>query len=609
MTPFKSPSKIQAHYPAGGINREVLALHGDRAPPVSILDSGKTYKAKFQRDFKPSHWASVPFKNSARSDGLELRHWRKQKVPKTPVTNGEANGENIENEQPQSAPTPQDYNFAKYNPDITVPTYTEEQYEEYLRSDDWSREETDYLIGLVKEYYYKWPIIIDRYDYKSKDEPVPTIEEDTFMAIARVSDHRGRTLEQVKARFYEVWAKCIEISAGGEKNMSESEFIQHELLIKYDPTKEKTRKDLAWQLASRSIEEVREEEFLLSELQRIMISAQRFEAERAEVRARLEIVKPSNAAQNSYQYNSLNTLNQLYAQLMAQDRNRKARHRLSLNPADMIHSPAGMNGAPGSALGQRDSLGGSAQKRGSLAVQTPIRQLSQRQELRFGITTHDRLTSGVTFRSDKLLKMRQAKSQIQTQKIAAALTELEIPEIIVLPTDKVMTAFEALIQKVTKLVEARKVLEKEEGELRVAVSITAEKARQGAEAAKQDAEGDVSMASAVSAADEGKGDDEESDAEAEANENGDQDGDAEADEDEGNEDEDDADGDADADGEVDEEEMRAEAQELAEDEKEHLRPSSSRSNAVSITRAGHKRSASVLSAASSRASSKRSRRR
>lgn len=546
-----------------------------------------------------------------RSDDLQLKHWRKSQPAKPQVANGETNGENVENHEPQVTTAPREYNFAKYNTAITVPTYTEEQYDEYLRSDSWSKEETDYLVGLVKEYYYKWPIIMDRYDYKSKDEPVPTIEEDSSMAVARASDHKGRTLEQLKARFYEVWAKCIEISAGGEKNMSESEFAQHELLTKYDPNKEKTRKDLVWQLASRSLEEVREEEFLLSELQRIMISAQKFEAERAEVRANLEIVKPNSGAQSTYQYNSLNTLNQLYAQLMAQDRNRKARHRLSLNTADMIQSPATMNGIPGSAFGLRDSMTGSGQKRGSLAVQTPIRQLSPRRELRFGITTHDRLTSGVSFRSDKLLKLRQAKSQIQTQKIAAALIELEIPEIIVLPTDKIMTAFEALIQKVTKLVEARKVLEKEEGELRIAVNITAEKTKQdGAESAKPDAEGDVSVVSTVSGPDEDKADEEEN-GEADAEDDGEQDGDAEEEEDEEEEDgdEEDADGEADADGEVDEQEVKAEAQELAEDKTERKRPSSSRSNAASIVRAGHKRSASVLSAASSRASSKRSRRR
>jgi hypothetical protein len=39
-----------------GINREVLALHGDRAPPISVLDPAKSFKGKLKRDFKPARW-------------------------------------------------------------------------------------------------------------------------------------------------------------------------------------------------------------------------------------------------------------------------------------------------------------------------------------------------------------------------------------------------------------------------------------------------------------------------------------------------------------------------------------------------------------------------
>jgi len=189
--------------------------------------------------------------------------------------------------------------------------------------------------------------------------------------------------------------------------------------------------------------------------------------------------------------------------------------------------------------------------------------------------------------------------------------ELEIPEIVVLPTDNVMSAFEALIQRITKLVEARKVLEKEEGELRIAVNVSAEKAKQErGESGKPDTEGDISISNVADAVDGDKNREEDGEADAEGEQDdadGEADEEAEPEEDAEGGDED-ADGEADADGEVDEDEVKAEAHELAEDEVERLRPSSSRSNAVSIPR-GHKRSASVLSAASSRASSKRSRRR
>ena len=518
---------------------------------------------------------------------------------------------------------------------ITVPTYTDEHYEAHLKSDSWTREETDYLMELVKDYAQKWPVIIDRYEWTQDSTKA---EEEPPTAVAKASDNVPRTLEQLKDRYYKVWAKSLEISAGGEKNMSESEFALHETLTKYNPYQEETRKNLAWKLAERSADDVREEEFLLNELQRIMISSQKLEAERQEVRDRLEPAQPVAGGNNMYASASSAALQQLYSQLAAQDRNRKARHRLSLNVNDLGSSPAGLgglaNGTPLTASG-RDSMGASGQKKGSAAgpAQTPVRQISPRQEARYGVSTHDRLTSGVTFRSDKLLKMRQAKSQIQTQKIANALVELQVPEIIVLPTERVCNGFEKLVQTVTKLVDSRKVLEKEENELKVGLNVRQEKAKQEGKAVPELGEdGDISMQDVDATEITEKADDEddaddaeevEADAdEVEADADGDEedddedadDADADAEveeEDEADDDDDDPedkadeDGEEDADGEVeDEEEDEPEAE--PEPEIEPVRPTSSRS-AVSMTKSNHKRSVSVLSAASSKAS-KRGRR-
>jgi DNA methyltransferase 1-associated protein 1 len=119
------------------------------------------------------------------------------------------------------------------------------------------------------------------------------------------------------------------------------------------------------------------------------------------------------------------------------------------------------------------SASNSANRRTSMALppaapsQTPVKTLSPHQEHRFNVSTHDRLTSGVTFGSDKLLKMRQAKSNVQTQKIASALMELGVPDIIPIPTSKVADVFEQLVAKVGRLLDVRKVKEKEMGECRV----------------------------------------------------------------------------------------------------------------------------------------------
>jgi DNA methyltransferase 1-associated protein 1 len=490
------------------------------------VDTAKAYRRGFKRDFKPARWENVEFDNSARPDGLRLKHWRKQTTAQ-PAAGAEAMEVDSE---PAAQPA---YEFAKYDVEVTVPAFSDEQYERYLKSADWTREETDYLLSLVKSYAQKWPVIVDRYEWAHPSPPPK------------------RDLEALKARYYFVCAKAMEFSLpNGVADMNTEEFALHEQYGKFNPDAERTRKNLAWQLCRRSADDVKEEEYLLSELQRIMISAQKYEGERAELRQRLEYA--GGPGGHSLQLTSA-ALTQLYTQLMMQDRNRKARGgRMSI---DTLQSPAmGGLATPGSAGAHRDSLG-SGQKKAA-AHQVPLRQLSARDEARFGVTTHDRLTSGVTFRTDKILKLRAAKSHVQTQKIIQALAHLEIPELLPLPTTRVVEHFEALLGRINVLLDLRKVLAKEEAELQTARQIRETLERQkaeeagvppGGDKAEVKAEGDVEMVQSSG-----------------------------------------PDGDGDGDEEADDSEMDASA----------ARPSSSRSNQT----AGYKRSASVLSSASSKAS-------
>lgn len=39
-----------------GLNREVLALHGDRPPPVVVVDVAKSYRAKPKKEFLVRKW-------------------------------------------------------------------------------------------------------------------------------------------------------------------------------------------------------------------------------------------------------------------------------------------------------------------------------------------------------------------------------------------------------------------------------------------------------------------------------------------------------------------------------------------------------------------------
>ncbi|KAF2692258.1 hypothetical protein K458DRAFT_354608 [Lentithecium fluviatile CBS 122367] len=577
-----------------GVAREVAALYGERPPPVAVYEEKKTYRAKRQSTGPVKKWVQQPFTNQARSDGLVLKHWRRKPTTAPPVQDGEdlamEDGENTEPYIENSA------EFVKYNISVDLPTFTDEEYDAHLRSEDWSREETDYLFEVVKDYSYRWAVIWDRYDYQPANkshltqETVDRNESSQALAALPFAPAKTRTVEDLKARFYDISAKLMKLRIP-EMQMDADQYSLYETLSKFDPNLERNRKNLAAALMNRNMDEVKEEEFLLAELQRINMAANRLDAEREELRARLDAPISNQQVQAGLaSFTSSQALQALFSQLFQQDRSKKRASgggsgpaRLSLNASDLIQTPSSSTHPHLSASARRQSTATQP------AAQTPIRTLPPQQEYRYNVSTHDRLTSGVTFGSDKLLKMRQAKSNVQTQKIATALAELGIAEVIQIPTSKVGEQFEGLINKVSKLIDMRKVREKEEGEIRV---LEAMKERRMSEV-KQDP-------SSNSAADgktkqeipdsqempsmDGEGEDEDADGDADA------DGEPDAD----------ADGDADIDAEGEEDED-------AEGEEESRQPSEmASSRAQSQSAAGHKRSASVFSQTSNK-STKRAR--
>lgn len=371
----------------------------------------------------------------------------------------------------QSTP---DYPFAKYNLQVKGPTYNEEQYERNLKSDNWTKEETDYLIDLYADYYGKWPVIIDRYDFMLPTSKVEADGDPLPKAI-------HRTMEDLKARFYEVSAKMMAVHTP-VTIMTAKEYEIHEIMLKFNPDQETTRKSHLEPLLRRSREEKKEEEYLVSELRRIVLGQDRLVAELKDVRERLDhsLTKETSGLQT---YESSQELHQLFQKLVNQDKNKKRRLTqdggVELSPAS--GGPSGSHSNIGGANGTTNS-----QKRGSLAQvgSEGLRVVSPREEPRFGVTSHDRLTSGVILRSDKLAKIRAGKSAAQTQKIASLLVELEVPLDLQMPTVRVCGAMERLLGKINLLFDARKVREKEENELAIA------KQKRGLDA---DAEGEVDV--------------------------------------------------------------------------------------------------------------------
>ncbi|KAJ5227202.1 uncharacterized protein N7469_007208 [Penicillium citrinum] len=472
-----------------GITRELYALLGERAPPIAINENKYKGRPKLLNKLRVRPWRMSPFTNGARSDGLVLNHWqRKHEGTRQPAPEGTHMDvdETKEEGSEETKPLEQEYAFAKYNVKAHLPRrYTDEEYNRHLRNNEWSREETDYLMDLVTEYDLRWVIIADRYEYQPRMDSEPD-------ANAIVPAKQVRTMEHMKARYYFVAATMLAIEHPPSE-MSEAEFEWHEKMLKFDPNRERDRKELAALQLNRTADEVREEAMLLEELKRITSNEQSFISERRELYSRLEV--PISVG-NTAMYQSSQGLSQLLQTLLQADKSKK--RRSILGPDGAVGSPAGQTPTQTGSTGRGDTPSANAaaattttnnnnnnNKKGAPAAQPQqvVRQLTAAEEARYGVQHHERLTAGVQFRSDRAQKLTQAKSNVQTQKLASALAELEIPVRLFMPTERVCKDFEKLIQSVNVLLEARKVAEKVESEIRILEASKAERERKAREAA------------------------------------------------------------------------------------------------------------------------------
>ncbi|KAF2220110.1 hypothetical protein BDZ85DRAFT_31960 [Elsinoe ampelina] len=426
-----------------GMAREVSALMGERAPPVSMIQVQPKYKQRPKRHTKVTPWELASFKNEARTDDLELHHWQKKRQLKTETSVGESGEPAAEESKTEKAEKP--YQFAKYNVQVDVPEYTDEVYEASMKSDDWSKEETDYLVTLVKDYGQKWAIVWDRYEFTPPEGQAKT-----------------RSMEDLKSRFYAVRAAVLAHQTP-VASMNGQQYELYQMLTHFDAKQETSRKRMTEAHLYRSEIEVQEETALLAELQRIMMHHTTLESARKDLRERLDY--PSSG-HPTMAYTTSQALGQLFQQLLAADRSKKDR-RLKELPNVQTHVPSSAH---------RDSITATSKRpRDSLASatsapdvpETRSRALSPHSRDRFFVSLHDKLSSGVSFASDKLSKPRIAKSTVQTERITAILTQLKVPDIIPLPTGKVVEEFEKLMAKVMGLLEMRKVAEREEAELKV----------------------------------------------------------------------------------------------------------------------------------------------
>ncbi|KAF9453035.1 hypothetical protein P691DRAFT_659353 [Macrolepiota fuliginosa MF-IS2] len=220
-----------------GISRELYSLIGPSAPTLTAQLSKPRLKQKPNLGIGTrTKWERRSFTNNARTDSLELRHWIK--------ANSDPNAE---------------YSFAKYNVQPPNYTYSQDEYMRFLEDKDWTKEETDYLFNLVRDFDSRWYIIHDRYEYPGGP---------------------SRSLEDLKDRYYSVCRKLVRNRPWAGDEASKAMILSS---FQFDKERELTRKKYLASLENRTQEQVIEEEALYIEIKKLEQNERKFKKEREDL--------------------------------------------------------------------------------------------------------------------------------------------------------------------------------------------------------------------------------------------------------------------------------------------------------------------------------------
>ncbi|PVV04560.1 hypothetical protein BB560_000936 [Smittium megazygosporum] len=241
-----------------GVSREVFSLlDGKKLPLISVPVTNLSIKPKLKT--KAQKWIQKSFYSGARKDHMKFKYWIRE-------------SDNITT----------DYYPARFNYALKIPKFTKEEYGLYFQDTDWSYEETVYLFDLCKTFDLRFHVIYDRYNFFSEAAQV----NNAFISSLSAPD---RSIESLKARYYGVLHKMIETPELRKKfNIMNTETnpstIKKALsLATFDKAKETDRKAHLETLYSRSAEEIKEEEILLHELERIVYQKRSLIAERESI--------------------------------------------------------------------------------------------------------------------------------------------------------------------------------------------------------------------------------------------------------------------------------------------------------------------------------------
>ena len=206
-----------------GMHRELYALLvGDNKEPPPLISSEtglpggyKQVKAKLGLK-KARAWQWMEFVNPGRKDGFRLRHWRRE------VDGGK------------------EYPFAKFNKQVAIESYTDQEYAQHLHHEDWTKAETDHLFDLCQRFDLRFIVIHDRWDRERFDQ-------------------KQRSVEDLKERYYQTF-NALSLIHHPDQSVSRKN---------YDAVHERKRKEQLIKLYNRSPEQLEEEQELLDEYRKI----------------------------------------------------------------------------------------------------------------------------------------------------------------------------------------------------------------------------------------------------------------------------------------------------------------------------------------------------
>ncbi|KAJ3104053.1 swr complex subunit [Phlyctochytrium planicorne] len=284
------------------------------------------------------------------------------------------------------------YKFAQLNRSISIPQFTQEDYQQHLEDADWSFEETVYLLELCKQFDLRFIIISDRFEFQGKLRPT----------------------EDLKERYYTVTRKIQQV----RNDPAEADVVPYN----FSKAKEIERKKNLELLYNRPPEIEKEESLLLDELRRREVNEKKWAIERERI-VRL-LSSPEN--QSPVHAGAISNLKKV--------------KKFGSRPEDIGSADSG----PGSLRKDRKS---------SLKLlddaQSPLKK--------------EKVPPGAYLRTSRLYLPKQG---IQA-KVKEIMDEYGLAPIPTIPTASVCEKFDILRYNIVNMLELKKVVDRQEQELRV----------------------------------------------------------------------------------------------------------------------------------------------